>query len=165
MRFISNLGFRISDFLNKVQAMAFCQVCGKTKQYGHNVSHSKRRTKRVFMPNVFGKRMYVVSSSHSSSATRSRLKAQGSRQDNGEIKRVKICAKCLKRAKRFGYIAARETAILGGMLVKVVDWQKLADAKSKVQGSRLKEKEEEKKKVEEKKEISVEELVGKKEKK
>jgi large subunit ribosomal protein L28 len=29
-----------------------CEVCGKTPQYGHNVSHSKRRTNRRFLPNL-----------------------------------------------------------------------------------------------------------------
>ncbi|MBN2240993.1 MAG: 50S ribosomal protein L28 [Dehalococcoidales bacterium] len=29
-----------------------CQICGKTPQFGHNVSHSKRRTNRMWMPNI-----------------------------------------------------------------------------------------------------------------
>ena len=29
-----------------------CAICGKGPQYGHNVSHSKVRTKRRFMPNL-----------------------------------------------------------------------------------------------------------------
>ncbi|MCD4684539.1 MAG: 50S ribosomal protein L28 [Anaerolineae bacterium] len=32
--------------------MAKCEVCGKTPQFGHNVSHSMRRTKRQFKPNI-----------------------------------------------------------------------------------------------------------------
>ncbi|MEA2511001.1 MAG: large subunit ribosomal protein, partial [Thermomicrobiales bacterium] len=36
-----------------------CEVCGKTKSFGHNVSHSKRRTNRAFMPNVHRKRLVV----------------------------------------------------------------------------------------------------------
>jgi large subunit ribosomal protein L28 len=32
--------------------MARCDLTGKSKQYGHNVSFSLRRTKRVFKPNV-----------------------------------------------------------------------------------------------------------------
>lgn len=32
--------------------MAKCDVCGKTPQFGHNVSHSMRRTKRQFRPNI-----------------------------------------------------------------------------------------------------------------
>ena len=29
-----------------------CDVCGKTTQFGHNVSFSKRRTNRMFKPNI-----------------------------------------------------------------------------------------------------------------
>ncbi|MGQ9848828.1 MAG: 50S ribosomal protein L28 [Aggregatilineaceae bacterium] len=32
--------------------MAKCEVCGKGPQFGHNVSHSNRRTKRQFRPNI-----------------------------------------------------------------------------------------------------------------
>ena len=32
--------------------MAKCEVCGKTPQFGHNVSHSNRKTNRQFKPNV-----------------------------------------------------------------------------------------------------------------
>ena len=32
--------------------MAKCEVCGKSPQFGHNVSHSNRRTKRQFKPNI-----------------------------------------------------------------------------------------------------------------
>jgi large subunit ribosomal protein L28 len=32
--------------------MAKCQVCGKGPQSGHNVSHSKVRTKRRWLPNI-----------------------------------------------------------------------------------------------------------------
>ena len=29
-----------------------CDICGKGPQYGHNVSHSKVRTNRRFLPNL-----------------------------------------------------------------------------------------------------------------
>ena len=29
-----------------------CEVCGKTLSFGHNVSFSKKRTNRVFRPNI-----------------------------------------------------------------------------------------------------------------
>ena len=32
--------------------MARCEVCGKGPQFGHNVSHSKRRTNRQWSPNI-----------------------------------------------------------------------------------------------------------------
>ncbi len=35
-----------------------CQVTGKSVMVGNNVSHSKRRTKRKFLPNLFKKKFY-----------------------------------------------------------------------------------------------------------
>jgi large subunit ribosomal protein L28 len=32
--------------------MAICQLTGKKKAFGHNVSHSKRRTNRTFKSNI-----------------------------------------------------------------------------------------------------------------
>ena len=51
-----------------------CEVCGKVGMSGNNVSHSKRRTKTRFMPNV-----------HKMALTM-----------NGESKKVKICTRCLR---------------------------------------------------------------------
>lgn len=36
-----------------------CQVTGKKAMVGNNVSHSKRRTKRKFLPNLFKKKFYL----------------------------------------------------------------------------------------------------------
>ena len=36
-----------------------CQITGKNVMGGHNVSHSKRRTKRKFYPNLFVKKFYI----------------------------------------------------------------------------------------------------------
>ncbi|HAX93825.1 MAG TPA: 50S ribosomal protein L28 [Bacteroidales bacterium] len=36
-----------------------CQVTGKRAVVGNNVSHSKRRTKRKFYPNLFVKKYYL----------------------------------------------------------------------------------------------------------
>ena len=35
-----------------------CQITGKTAMVGNNVSHSKRRTKRRFYPNLFDKKFF-----------------------------------------------------------------------------------------------------------
>jgi large subunit ribosomal protein L28 len=35
-----------------------CQVTGKKVMVGNNVSHSKRRTRRKFHPNIFTKKFY-----------------------------------------------------------------------------------------------------------
>jgi len=37
-----------------------CQVTGKQAIVGNNVSHSKRRTKRKFYPNLFVKKYYLA---------------------------------------------------------------------------------------------------------
>jgi large subunit ribosomal protein L28 len=42
--------------------------------YGHNVSHSKRRTNRIFKPNLQSRKMVI----------------------NGVSKRMKVCTNCLK---------------------------------------------------------------------
>ena len=40
---------------------ATCDVCGKSPSFGHNISHSHRRTKRRFDPNVQKKTYFVPS--------------------------------------------------------------------------------------------------------
>ena len=39
--------------------MAICEVSGKGKMYGHNVSFSQRHTRKVFKPNV-SKRTLII---------------------------------------------------------------------------------------------------------
>lgn len=51
-----------------------CQICGKTKSFGHNVSHSKRRTNRDFRPNIQRKRLII----------------------NGEPVRLHVCTRCIR---------------------------------------------------------------------
>ena len=59
--------------------MAFkCDNCGKGVMYGHAVSHAKNRTRRIFKPNLHRARITV----------------------GGIGKRVKLCTKCLRRAKK-----------------------------------------------------------------
>jgi large subunit ribosomal protein L28 len=54
--------------------MAKCEVCGKGPQFGHNVSHSMRHTKRQFKPNVHKKTVHV----------------------RGQKRRLNVCSRCLK---------------------------------------------------------------------
>jgi len=54
--------------------MAVCEICGKGPQYGHNVSHSKRRTNRRWMPNL-QKTIITV---------------------DGQPKRITVCSRCLR---------------------------------------------------------------------
>ncbi|MBQ6396005.1 50S ribosomal protein L28 [Candidatus Saccharibacteria bacterium] len=39
--------------------MAICEVSGKGKMYGHNVSFSQRKTRKVFKPNVQKKTLVI----------------------------------------------------------------------------------------------------------
>ncbi|MBI2887891.1 MAG: 50S ribosomal protein L28 [Chloroflexi bacterium] len=51
-----------------------CDVCGKGPQFGHNVSHSKRRTNRSWQPNTHKKALLL----------------------NGVQRRVSVCTRCLR---------------------------------------------------------------------
>ena len=55
--------FSIIDRIVKINGVtkmaARCELTGKGKQFGHNVSFSLRRTKRVFKPNL-QKKTFVV---------------------------------------------------------------------------------------------------------
>lgn len=54
--------------------MAICERCGKTPQFGHNVSFSKRRTNRMFKPNLQKTTIMV----------------------DGRPKRITVCTRCLR---------------------------------------------------------------------
>lgn len=54
--------------------MAKCDLCGKGPQFGHNVSHSKRRTNRRWLPNIRQATVVV----------------------NGKEMRLKVCMRCLR---------------------------------------------------------------------
>jgi large subunit ribosomal protein L28 len=51
-----------------------CDICGKTPQFGHNVSHSKRRTNRIWIPNIHPATVMV----------------------DGKSKRLSLCSRCLR---------------------------------------------------------------------
>ncbi|WP_339734745.1 50S ribosomal protein L28 [uncultured Sunxiuqinia sp.] len=73
-----------------------CQVTGKKMMVGNNVSHSKRRTKRRFYPNLFKKKFYLPEEDRWISLT---VSAAGIRTIN---KRGLVAA--LKEAKEKGYV-------------------------------------------------------------
>ncbi len=56
-----------------------CDICGKGKQYGHNVSFSERKTQKVWKPNL--QRQYITLGS-------SRIQ-------------VKICTQCLRTLAKY----------------------------------------------------------------
>ncbi|MBF8249521.1 MAG: rpmB [Candidatus Levybacteria bacterium] len=55
-----------------------CANCGKGVMYGHNMSHAKNRTNRIFAPNLHPARVLI----------------------DGAMKRVKLCVKCLRKLKK-----------------------------------------------------------------
>lgn len=42
--------------------MAKCEICGKSVQFGENVSHSHKKTKKIWHPNV--KKIRVIENKH-----------------------------------------------------------------------------------------------------
>ncbi len=59
---------------------ATCDVCGKSPTFGHSISHSHRRTKRRWVPNIQRVRAFVGPTG----ATR---------------KRLHVCTSCIKAGK------------------------------------------------------------------
>ncbi len=54
-----------------------CEICGKKTEFGNNVSHSHKKTKRTFKPNIHKVKV----------------------EYKGKIKTMNICAECLKSGK------------------------------------------------------------------
>lgn len=54
-----------------------CFNCGKGIMIGHNVSHAKNRTRKIFKPNLHSARISVA----------------------GRMHRVRLCTKCLRMLK------------------------------------------------------------------
>ena len=52
----------------------FCEVCAKGTISGHNVSHSNRKTNRIWAPNVQNVRVVV----------------------DGTVQRMNVCTRCLR---------------------------------------------------------------------
>ena len=55
----------------------FCEVCEKGSMSGHNVSHSNRKSNRIWAPNVQRVRVLV----------------------NGQARRLNVCTRCLRSGK------------------------------------------------------------------
>ncbi|HPR73881.1 MAG TPA: 50S ribosomal protein L28 [Bacteroidales bacterium] len=75
-----------------------CQVTGKRAMVGNNVSHSKRRTKRKFYPNLFEKKYYLPEEERWITL---KISAAGIRLIN-----KKGLSKALKEAKEKGYVVS-----------------------------------------------------------
>ena len=76
-----------------------CQITGKKAMVGNNVSHSKRRTKRKFKPNLFDKKFYIP---EESKWVKIRVSAAGIRI----INRLGIQS-ALKQAKEKGFLTTK----------------------------------------------------------
>jgi large subunit ribosomal protein L28 len=74
-----------------------CQITGKKMMVGNNVSHSKKRTKRRFYPNLFDKKFYLAEEDRFVSL---RVSANGLRTINKKGLMV-----ALKDAKEKGFIS------------------------------------------------------------
>lgn len=57
--------------------MPSCEICGRGRQVGSNVSHANNRTKKVWKPNIQRVRAFV----------------------NGGIKRIRVCTRCIRSGK------------------------------------------------------------------
>lgn len=57
--------------------MKICEICGKKPSVGNKVSHSNRKSKRLWMPNLQKVRAVIA----------------------GKVKRIYVCTKCLKAGK------------------------------------------------------------------
>jgi len=55
-----------------------CDICGKSIETGHRISHSHRKTLRTFKPN---------------------LQPVGVKGEDGKTKRLMVCTRCLKAGK------------------------------------------------------------------
>lgn len=65
-----------------------CMNCGKGVMYGHNVSHSKRRTRKIFKPNLHSSRIQTTTG----------------------FVRLKLCTKCLRTIKKVQLMDKVETS-------------------------------------------------------
>ena len=74
-----------------------CQITGKKMMTGNHVSHSKRRVKRRFYPNLFTKKFYLPEEDRWVTL---KVSASGIRNINKNG-----LAACLKEAKEKGYLA------------------------------------------------------------
>ena len=67
-----------------------CFNCGKGIMVGHEVSHAKNRTRKVFKPNLHMAKVVI----------------------NGKSMRVRLCTKCLRLLKGKSTMARKEEAKL-----------------------------------------------------
>ncbi len=74
--FVTRIVTRVNT-IKEYTVAANCDVCGKGPSFGHNVSHSHRKTNRRWNPNIQRVRALV----------------------GGTPKRLNVCTSCLKAGK------------------------------------------------------------------
>ena len=65
--------------------MAICELSGKKRSFGHNVSHAKNRTNRDWLPNVHKKHLVL----------------------DGEVRRISVSARAMRSLYKQARMAAR----------------------------------------------------------
>lgn len=66
----------------KIDMARRCDICGKGTAFGHNVSHAKNKTNRVWKPNLVEVKTMI----------------------DGTVMTVKVCTRCLKAGKIIKYV-------------------------------------------------------------
>lgn len=69
---------------------AQCFNCGKGVMYGHNVSHAKNRTRKIFKPNLHSARIEI----------------------GGINKKVRLCTKCLRSLRKSNVFTQDEPQVV-----------------------------------------------------
>jgi len=73
---ISAFFLLLFNFMEKIMSRK-CEICGKKPMFGHNVSHSNNRTQKIQNPNI--QKIKIV--------------------ENGTVKTVTVCSRCLRSGK------------------------------------------------------------------
>jgi large subunit ribosomal protein L28 len=85
-----------SETIKTFKMSRVCQITGKSVMSGNNVSHSNKKTKRKFYPNLFDRRFYLEEEDR---WVKLRISAAGIRLIN-----KKGLKKALEEAKKNGFI-------------------------------------------------------------
>jgi len=81
--FRGKIAFDLYTYQEVDKMAARCDICGKGTITGHNVSHSNRRTKRIFKANL--RKVRII-------------------DEKGRKKTIKVCMKCYKRLRKEGKV-------------------------------------------------------------
>ena len=91
MRLVRRIDLKFKGIMAKM-----CQITGKKMMVGNNVSHSKRRTKRTFQPNLFDRKFYL--------------------EEEDRYVNLRVSAQGIRTINKNGLKATLETAVKKGFL-------------------------------------------------